>query len=277
MYISMQNTLVAGHVAWPEFAELAAKVGFGGTDVNLGQAMPQGVEKTSQLLRRLKLQPAVLNLPVEFRKDDAAFKDDFARLPAAVEFAAGIGCPRMITWIMSSSERPKAEQRRIYKERFRAVADELAQGQVRLGLEFLGPLHLRKRFPYEFIWRMDEMLHFAKECGSNVGLLLDSWHWHHAGATAKDILAAGKENIINVQVADSPDLPPEKIQDSERQMPGEGVIDFHSFFGALKKIGYPDGISPEVFGRGLKEMRPEDGARLGLETTTAVMKKVGVL
>ena len=183
----------------------------------------------------------------------------------------------MSTWILSSSERPKAEQRKIYKERFRAIADELAQGQVRLGLEFLGPLHLRKRFPHEFIWRMDEMLHFAKECGPNVGLLLDSWHWHHAGGTAKDILAAGVDNIINVQVADAPDLPPEKIVDSERLMPGEGIVDFHSFFGALKRIGYPDGISPEVFGRGLKEMKPEDGARLGLETTAAVMKKAGVL
>jgi sugar phosphate isomerase/epimerase len=60
-------------------------------------------------------------------------------------------------------------------------------------------------------------------------------------------------------------------------MPGEGVIDFKAFFGALKKIGYVDGVSPEVFGRGLKEMPPEQGAKLGLTTTTAVMKKAGVL
>jgi sugar phosphate isomerase/epimerase len=60
-------------------------------------------------------------------------------------------------------------------------------------------------------------------------------------------------------------------------MPGEGVIDFKGFFQALKKIGYEDGVSPEVFGRGLKTMAPEDGARLGFETTTAVMRKAGVL
>ena len=40
---------------------------------------------------------------------------------------------------------------------------------------------------------MDEMLEFAKECGPNVGLLLDSWHWHHAGATPKDIVGAGRQ------------------------------------------------------------------------------------
>jgi sugar phosphate isomerase/epimerase len=60
-------------------------------------------------------------------------------------------------------------------------------------------------------------------------------------------------------------------------MPGEGVADLTGFFQALRKIGYDGGVSPEVFGRGLKEMPPEEGARLGLETTTAVMKKAGVL
>ena len=75
----------------------------------------------------------------------------------------------------------------------------------------------------------------------------------------------------------APDLAPEKILDNERLMPGEGVIDFAGFFGALRKIGYTGGVSPEVFGRGLKDMPPEQGARLGLETTQAVMRKAGVL
>ena len=131
-------------------------------------------------------------------------------------------------------------------------------------------------FPYEFIWRMDEMLEFAKECGPMVGLELDSWHWHHAGATVKDIIAAGKDSIVNVQVNDSPGLPPDQIRDDERLMPGEGVIDLVAFFGALKEIGYDEGVSPEVFGRGLKNIPPEEGARLGLETTRAVMRKAGV-
>jgi sugar phosphate isomerase/epimerase len=152
----------------------------------------------------------------------------------------------------------------------------LARSHARLGLEFLGPLHLRKRFPHEFIWRMDEMLEFARECGPNVGVLLDTWHWHHAGGTVADILAAGKDGIVHVQVNDSPKLPPEKILDNERLMPGEGVIDLTAVFGALKKIGYKDGISPEVFGRGLKDMPPEEGAKMGLETTRAAMRKAGL-
>lgn len=276
MYLSLNPTLVADRVPWPEFARLAAKVGFLGVDVSTSGAMKEGFKPSRALLDQLKLVPAVAGFPVEFRKDDATFRRDLAKLEEAAQFVAAIGCPRMNTYILSSSDRPKAEQRKIYRERFRVAADILARSHVRLGLEFLGPVHLRKMFPYEFIWRMDEMLDFAKECGPNVGLELDSWHWYHAGATTKDIIHAGKENIINVQVNDSPSLPAEKIRDDERLMPGEGVIDLMGFFRALKEIGYEEGVSPEVFGRGLKDMPPEVGARLGLETTRAVMRKAGV-
>lgn len=276
MYISLQSTLVAGRVKWPAFAELAHKVGYPGTDVYLAEAMATGVEATKALLAKLNLKPAVVNLPVEFRKDDAAFREGLAKLEPAVQFSVEIGCPRMTTWIPSSSEIPKPELRKLWKARFQACANVLARSHARLGLEFLGPLHLRKRFAHEFIWRMDEMLEFARECGPNVGVLLDSWHWHHAGGTVADILAAGKDGIVHVQVNDSPTLPPEKILDNERLMPGEGVIDLTAVFAALKKIGYEDGISPEVFGRGLKDMPPEEGAKMGLETTRAAMRKAGL-
>jgi len=276
MYLSLNSTLVAGRVAWPEFARLAARVGFQGADLALTPAMKEGLEPTRSLMAELNLKFPIAGFPVEFRKDDATFRRDLESLNDAAQFLVAVGCPRMSTYIMPSSEHPKAEQRKIYKERFHAAADILARSHVRLGLEFLGPLHLRKLYPYEFIWRMDEMLEFAKECGPNVGLLLDSWHWHHAGATVKDIVAAGRENIVEVQVNDSPNLPPEKIVDSERLMPGEGVIDLTGFFRALKEIGYQDGVSPEVFGRGLKDMPPEKGAQMGLEATRAVMRKAGV-
>jgi sugar phosphate isomerase/epimerase len=278
MYVAMNGTLVAGgKVPWPEFARLAARVGYPGVDVNLNGAMSQGLAGTKSLLEHLRLKPAVVGLPVEFRKDDAAFQESLPRLEPAAQFAAALGCPRMTTWLMPSSDTPKAELRAIYRKRFRACADILARSHVRLGFEFIGPLHLRKRGAHEFIWRMDEMLEFARECGPNVGVLLDSWHWHHAGGTISDITSAGRDGIVHVQVADSQDLPPEQIRDNERLMPGEGVIDFVAFLQALKKIGYADGLSPEVFGRGLKETPPEQGAKLGLETTQAVMRKAGVL
>ena len=276
MYLYLNPTVVAGRVPWPEFASLAAKVGYPGVDVDLAAAMKAGLPATNNLLDDLKIKPAAVNFPVEFRKDDGAFRQDLEKLGDAASFSAAIGCPRMITWIMPSSKTPKAELRALYLKRFRACADVLARSHVRLGLEFLGPLHLRQMEPHEFIWRMPEMLAFARECGSNVGLLLDVWHWYHAGATTADIVKAGKDGIVHVHFSDAPKLPPDQIRDNERLMPGEGVIDLNSFLMALHEIGYQDALSVEVFGRHLKDMTPEEAARLGLETSRAVMRKAGV-
>jgi sugar phosphate isomerase/epimerase len=276
VYLSLNPTVVAGRVPWPDFARLADKVGYPGVDVDLAAAMKAGLPATNNLLEELKIKPAAVNLPVEFRNDDGAFGKDLEKLGDAAAFSAAIGCPRMITWIMPSSKTPKAELRALYLRRFRACADVLARSHVRLGLEFLGPLHLRRMYPNEFIWRMPEMLAFARECGSNVGLLLDTWHWHHAGATTEDIVKAGKDGIVHVHFNDAPKLPPDQIRDNERLMPGEGVINLNAFLMALHEIGYQDALSVEVFGRGLKDMTPEAGARLGLETSLAVMRKAGV-
>ncbi|MFN0171170.1 MAG: sugar phosphate isomerase/epimerase family protein [Bryobacteraceae bacterium] len=276
MYLSLQRTLTAGRLPWREFARLAHYIGYPGVDVMLEDAMADGAESTAGLFATLNLRPAVVGFPVQFRKDDAAFEADFPKLEPAAKFAAAIGCPRMTTWIPASDERPKAELRRIYKTRFVRSAGILAKHGVRLGLEFISPLHLRKAAPHEFIYRMDEMLEFVREIGPNAGLLLDSWHWHHAGATPADIEKAGKDRIVHVQVADAQNLPADQIKDNERLMPGEGIVDWKGFFGALRRIGYRDGISPEVFGRGLKDISPDEGAQLGYSTTIEVLQKVGI-
>ena len=182
----------------------------------------------------------------------------------------------MMAVMPPSSETPKAELRKIFRDRLTAISEILLPSKARLGLEFLGPLHFRTRQPHEFIWRMDELLEFVKECGPNIGLTLDAWHWHHAGATAADILAAGKSRIVHVHVSDAAKQPPEDVRDNQRLLPGEGVIDLVTFFQAIRKIGYQDAVSPEPLGRIPPEMPPEDGARLGLEATLGVMRKAGV-
>jgi sugar phosphate isomerase/epimerase len=127
-----------------------------------------------------------------------------------------------------------------------------------------------------FIWTLPETVALAKDCGSNMGAVLDVWHWHHSGGTLQDILAAGNDRIVHVHISDAKPGPPEDVRDNQRVMPGEGSIDLVGFLQALKRIGYADGVSPEPLGRIPPEMSPEEGARLGLETTISVMKKAGV-
>ena len=276
MYVSLNGTLVARRLAWVDQASVAAAVGFDGIDV-VPDAVAEGSESVSSVLRRFRLRPAILWLPIEFRKDESTYQAALPGLDRACRVAVDIGCPRMTASIPPSASTPKSKLTATFRRRLRECSQVLSSYGMRLGLEFLGPLHLRRRFPHEFIFTMIETLDFAVSCGPNVGITLDSWHWHWSRATAADIASAGRDRIVHVQVADAPDIEPEAAIDTERLMPGEGVIDHDAFFQALRQIGYDDGVSPEVFGRGLDAMAPEEGARLGLESTRQVMQRAGVL
>jgi len=90
MFLSLNSVLLQGRVHWPDFARLAAQIGFPGTDIMLRPAMQAGFRATNDLLARLKIRPAVIDFPVEFRKDDATFNSSLTQLDAAAQFAAAI-------------------------------------------------------------------------------------------------------------------------------------------------------------------------------------------
>ena len=278
MYVSLNGSLTR-QMPWPDFVRLAGKLGYGGVDVNLNAAKTDGVDATLALLKEANVKPAVANLPLQFATpDEAAFQAGLKALPENAQFAAAIGLQRMMAVLSPASPVPKDERRKFIKERVTAIGEVLQRSQIRLGLEFLGPMYFRsnEKNPHTFMYTLPETAALAAECGPNIGVVLDAWHWHHSGGTTADILAAGKSRIVHIHVSDAKPAPPEEVRDNQRHMPGEGVIDLMGFFQALKKIGYVDGVSPEPLGRVPADMPPEEGARLGLETTLAMMKKAGV-
>jgi sugar phosphate isomerase/epimerase len=276
MFLSLNGSLTR-QMPWADFVRLAGKVGYPGVDVQLGPARKDGVEATLALFKEARVKPGVTNLPVQFAAaDEAAYQSGLAQLEDNATFAAAIGCTRMMAVLSPSSNEPRDERRKFIIARLTPIAGILQKSGVRLGLEFLGPLMFRTRAKEPFIWTLPETVALAKEIGPNIGATLDAWHWHHSGGTVADILASDRSRIVHIHVSDAKPQPPEEVRDNQRHMPGEGVIDLVGFFQALKKIGYQDAISPEPLGRVPETMTPEDGARLGLETTLAVLKKAGV-
>lgn len=278
MYVSLNGSLTR-QMPWPDFVRLAGKLGYGGVDVNLNAAKTDGVEATRALLKEANVKPAVANLPFQFATpDEAAFQDGLKLLEENARFLDAIGAHRMMAVLSPASPVPKDERRTFVKTRVTAIAEVLQRSKIRLGLEFLGPVYMRSnaKSPHTFIYTLPETVALAADCGPNIGVVLDAWHWHHAGGTTAEIVAAGKSRIVHVHVSDAKPAPAEEVRDNQRHMPGEGVIDLVGFFQALKKIGYVDGVSPEPLGRVPADMPPEEGARLGLETTLAMMKKAGL-
>ncbi len=267
MYLSLNRTLTAGEpLDWDAFVELASEAGYGGADLDLAAAMLEGVDATRSRMAAAGLAVGGVNLPVEFRLDEATFEKDLAGLDEAASFASAVGATAMCRWLPASSSSPKQELLKRYGERLARCNEVLVKHGLRLGLEFLGPLHIRRAEPYEFIWRFDDALEFARSCGETAGVLLDSWHWQLAGGTLQEIRDAGPA-IVHVQIADVPDIPEDQVRDNERLLPGEGIIDFRGFFASLEAAGYVDAVSPEIFGRGMNKLPAAEGAKLGLEAT----------
>ena len=166
MFIALNTSLVGGKVQWPEFARLAAKVGYGGTDLNLPAAVKEGLDTTKDLLAELKLKVSFANLPVNpTRGDEDAFKKGMETFEDQVKFAAGAGCTRMMVVIPQASQTPKEELRKTLLGRFHTMEPVLAEHKVQCAFEFLGPLQFRQGLPYPFIWQMNDMVEFAKDCG----------------------------------------------------------------------------------------------------------------
>ena len=283
MFVSLNGSVTRG-VSGADKIRLAAKTGFGGVDWDLGAARTAGLDTTRALFAELKIVPTIVNLPMArplpFGGEDAAFKDALKLLAEDAAFTASVGCTKMMLVLPASTATPKAEMRKLAVDRLSAIADVLKTSNVRLGLEFLGPLYFRTGRaggpPSEpFIWNMPEAVALAKDTGANMGVVCDVWHWHHSNSTIKDIADAGTR-IVHVHVSDAKASAPEDVRDNQRVMPGEGVIDLVAFFQALQKAGYAGGVSPEPLGRIPESMSPEEGAKLALETTLAVMKKAGV-
>jgi sugar phosphate isomerase/epimerase len=284
-FVSLNGALTRG-VSGADKVRLAAAAGYGGVDWDLGPAQTAGRAATQALFAEHKVKPTIANFPMArplpFGGDDQAFRDALPQLAEAAAFTAAIGCQKMMVVLPASTTEPKPDQLKLVRDRFAAIAEVLQRSQIRLGLEFLGPLYFRQGRAggppaTPFVWNLPETLALAKDCGPNIGAVLDAWHWHHSGSTVADILAADKSRIVHIHVSDAKATPPADVRDNQRLMPGEGIIDLVGFFQALKKIGYADGVSPEPLGRIPPEMQPEEAARLALQTTVAVMKKAGVL
>jgi sugar phosphate isomerase/epimerase len=286
MFVSLNGALTAGkNVGWPDFARLAARTGYGGVDWSLGPAQAEGLERTKALFADLRIKPTITNLPMArplpFGGEEASFQAALGKLADDAAFSAAIGCRKMMVVLPPTGPSPKAEYRKVVRDRIAAVSEVLQKSNTRLGLEFLGVLQFRAGRadgppPNPFIWTLPETLALARDCGPNNGVILDVWHWHHSGGTTADILATEASRIVHLHISDAKPMPPEAVRDNMRVLPGEGVIDLVGFLRALKTIGYADGVSPEPLGRVPAEMPAEDAAKLGLETTLAVMKKAGV-
>ncbi|MCY0874769.1 MAG: sugar phosphate isomerase/epimerase [Firmicutes bacterium] len=233
------------------FAKLAGAYRFEAIDVGGSEISTlfatYGVEGSKEFLAAQGVVVGSIGLPVEWRTDEETFRSGLRQLAADAEAAAQVGCTACCTYVLPSTDYNAAHFMALATSRLRACAQILGAYGLHLGLEFVGPHHLRTRWANPFIWDMSSTLDWIDAIGeSNVGLLLDAYHWYTTSGTVSDIEKLTASQIVHVHINDAPELPVEQVLDNDRLYPGEGVIDLGGFLGALKKIGYQGAVAQEV-------------------------------
>jgi len=261
-----------------ESIEYARRFGFQSIDFSITEAMTLaneiGVEGVRSLFEAADIFPGSWSFPINYRQDDATWREGLMALPQQAEFALEVGCTRTATWIMpASNERTFQENFAFQVDRLRAPAQILADYGCRLGLEFIGPKTLRASHRYNFIHTMDGMLALAAAMGTgNVGLLLDLFHLYTAHGDLDDVRKLQRDDVVVVHINDAivGRLPDEQI-DNERALPGEtGVMEISGFLQALRDIHYDGPITTEPFSQRVRDLPAEEA----IQATSAAMDRV---
>jgi sugar phosphate isomerase/epimerase len=262
---------------------LAAKHGFDVVDADgkyLGALSDGDLQRLLADMQTQKIGWAMAGLPVEFRRDEAMFSAGMADLPAYAHGLARGGVRSVTTWVRPrSNDLTYMANFKVHTARFRAIARVLNDAGLRLGIEYVGPKTGWASQRYPFIHSMAEMRELIAETGQeNVGLVMDSWHWYHAGDAGADILALRAKDIVSVDLNDAPTgIAKEQMMDGKRELPAAtGIIDATTFLQSLKRIGYAGPVRAEPFNEAVRRLPPDDAAEAAAEALRKTFAAAGI-
>jgi 2-keto-myo-inositol isomerase len=102
-----------------------------------------------------------------------------------------------------------------------------------------------------------------------VDLVLDSCHWHASGAGP--LRGFPIDRLAMVHLNDAPAKAPRDIEDSDRLLPGRGVIRLKELVGMLRAAGYSGPWSLETFNPDYWALPPVELATEGHAAMTGVL------
>ena len=244
-----------------ELIRLAAKHGFESVQPSYRHLRELSEGQLDQLREQLRTQGLVwgaANMPVDFRNDQQKFDADLREFPGVVSAYQRAGVERISTWLKPYHDSLTYNQNfRSHVGRLRQVAKIARDHGLRFGVEYVGTKTLWTKSKFPFIHTMQEAQELISAIGaSNMGLVLDSWHWYMAGETAADLLTLKNRDIVACDLNDAPTgIPVDEQIDNQRELPAAtGVIDVKAFLNALVEIGYDGPIRAEPFNKPLNEM-----------------------
>jgi sugar phosphate isomerase/epimerase len=260
-----------------ELIDAASAAGFEGIEAR-GSAVgeyveAQGLAALRDRLAATGLGVASLGYGVPLRATGEEFERALAAAPAVCELAASLGVEGGAVVLPPRQGDGYAVTRAETVERIGRLARLAAGYGLAIYIEFLG-LHL----PNDFAWTktLGDALDMVEELGlSNVGPLIDSYHWHLGGSRAEDLARIRPGAPILVHINDAPPGDVTTLTDAMRVLPGAGVLDLPAWLRAIRDAtGYNGYVSLELFSDELRSLEPAEAAARAKASLDAVLAAV---
>ncbi len=257
--------------------ELASRFGFESVEPFGKQLAAEGSARYADALEASGLRWAAAALSASLRADNETYASGLAALPEEARALREAGVTRVGTAISPSSDDLNyLDNFKRHVSRLKEVGAILEDQGLRLGLEYIGTKRLWTSRRHAFVHSMDECLQLIDATGrSNIGVVIDSWHWWTAREDGDHILRLSNSQVVSADLNDAPaGIEREEQFDNRRELPATtGMIDAKAFLGALVQIGYDGPIRAEPFNERLNGLDDEPAS----EATVEAMKRAFAL
>lgn len=254
MYPSLMPDLIGIDLPPDQSIRLAAQHGFTGIDLRLLRHLDwledHGPEALVELMARSGVRPGYASMLTRTLSAPAHEWDDMiGQLPRICRVAQQLGYTRAGVVVLPFQDRLDfPANRKQHLDRLAQVAPRMADHGIRVGLEYVSPESRRADATFTFVHNLGMMRELIAEANRpNVGLMLDSFHWHAAQESVDDLRQLDAQQIVVVHVNDAPrGVPLPQLNIRERELPGQtGVIDLPGFVHALADVGYDGPVTSE--------------------------------
>mgnify|MGYP001096346596 CR=1 FL=1 len=249
-YEQVLNCTTVGRLLPPQTILATAKrTGFKWVELNSMQTRFLNMHDASEVkdaFAEAGVSLATFFVPVAWREVEVVFEADLVKYDELLTKLEPTGLEHSVTWLPTNFPTPPAETREWVGKRFKRIAEVNAAHGLKFGLESIGEAHYREEPGHTFIYTPGKMQEFATEIADNVGVVVDTYHWHCAGETTADLAALSPDRLLYVHMNDARPGPRDGLRDNERLFPGDGVIDINGFLDGLADCGYRGRIAVEL-------------------------------
>lgn len=253
--------------------QVAQRCGFSLLELNIAKVRKFLETRTTAEMAELFKSAGVRPLSIVSLERVTYASDQWERVEREVRemsrVAGEIGCEFLV---VTPGQRPAgAADGEVQEESIsilEALADITSSDGVKLGFEFQAYASCSVRdlaHAWDIVAELDR---------DEVGLVLDTFHFHAGGSTLASIRRIKASKLFVFQVCDAENLPVAKLQKQHRLLPGRGGVPITKIWQELNAIGYERLVSVEA-------ARPEywerDPFEVAQEARQAIEQTIGAL